>query len=364
MKDHVRTMSFYRLPLFLLLLCYALPAAAEPITLVAVGDLLLGGSATATLRQQGADYPFAATAALLQGANIAIANLEAPLTDGGEAVVDKTYTFRVPTTTAAAIQRAGLDVLTLANNHMGDYGPQGVLDTRAALRPYGLRAVGAGANLAEARRPSAIATRGGKVGFLAYSNTLPTDFYASASRPGTAPGWPDLVRADIKKLKPFVDYIVVSFHWGAEKMPAPKDYQRLYAHLAIDAGADVVIGHHPHVLQGAERYKNGAIFYSLGNYAFGSWSRNAQIGGLARIVLDNGQVQSAALLPLNVANHEVQFQPRPLADDAAFGNEFNAQCAPLGAVASRQADGFWNLQPLPEPTPAQLAKAGKTELPN
>ena len=357
MKDCVRTMSFYRLTLLLLLLSCAVPVAAEPIVLVAVGDLLLGGSASETLRSQGTDHPFAATAGLLGGADIAMANLEAPLTDGGELVTDKTYTFRVPPVTAGALQRAGLDVLTLANNHLGDFGPQGILDTRAALRPYGLRATGAGADLDEARRPTAIATRGGTVGFLAYSNTLPTSFYATKDRPGTAPGWPDLVRADIRKLKPFVDYIVVSFHWGAEKMTTPKDYQRQYAHLAIDNGADVVIGHHPHVLQGVEWYKGKVVFYSLGNYAFGSWSRNAQIGGLARIVLEQGTVKSAALLPLNVANHEVQFQPRPLNDDTAFGLDFNTLCAGLGVVATRQTDGFWSLTEAPVTPP--LAKAGK-----
>jgi len=353
--------------LFVLLLpgLLARPASAEPIVLVAVGDLLLGGSAGATLQAQGNAYPFAATASLLRGADIAVANLEAPLTDGGAPVADKTFTFRVPMRSAAAIEAAGIDVLTLANNHLGDYGPQGVLDTRAALAAAGLHATGAGKDLAEARRPTAIAGRHGSVGFLAYSNTLPTDFYATASRPGTAPGWPALFRADIERLKRYVDYVVVSFHWGAEKMTAPKDYQRQYARLAIDAGADVVLGHHPHVLQGAEWYKGRIIFYSLGNYAFGSWSRNAQVGGLAKVVLDGGAVTSAALLPLNVANHQVQFQPRPLADDVAFGAEFNAQCAPLGATATRQPDGFWALQPLaPTPPPAQLAKTGQPDLPN
>jgi len=352
---------FKTLASLLLLGLLASPVAAEPITLVAVGDLLLGGSAAPTVRRQGADYPFSGTAELLQQADIAIANLEAPLTDGGEAVKDKTFTFRVPTRYAEAIERSGIDVLTLANNHLGDYGPQGIIDTRDALSAAGLRAAGAGKDLDEARRPTAIATRHGSVGFLAYSNTLPTDFYAGSKRPGTAPGWPARFRADIEKLRPFVDYVVVSFHWGSERMTAPKDYQREYAHLAIDAGADVVIGHHPHVLQGAEWYQGRIIYYSLGNYAFGSWSQSSQIGGMARVVLDNGTVQSAALLPLNVYNSEVQFQPRPLADDAAFGAEFSAQCAPLGVSAARQADGFWTLQPLPteEPAPAQLAKTGR-----
>ncbi len=331
----------------LILLFIVLPVAAESgsITLVAAGDLLLGGSAAATVDRHGFDYPFLGISDILHSADIAMANLEAPLTRQPEPVADKRFTFKVDPAAAAALQRAGLTVLTLANNHIGDFGPTGVTDTIAALRPYGLRYTGAGEDLKQARRPTAIATKGGSVGFLSYSNTFPKEFYAKSDRPGTAPGYPDFVRDDVHHLRKFVDYVVVSFHWGSELMTAPKDYQRRLAKLAIDSGAQVVIGHHPHVLQGVEFYNGGAIYYSLGNFAFGSYSRNAKTGGLARITFAEGKVKSAEILPLNVANHEVLFQPQPLTEDSGFASDFAGLCAPLGVgLIDKSADGFWRLR--------------------
>ena len=121
--------------------------------------------------------------------------------------------------------------------------------------------------------------------------------------------------------------------------------QRRLAKLAIDCGAQVVIGHHPHVLQGVEFYNGGVIYYSLGNFAFGSYSRNAKTGGLARVTLSDGGVKTAEILPLNVLNHEVLFQPKPLDADTEFATDFAELCAPLGAdLVEKSADGFWNLR--------------------
>ena len=339
----------FRIKLIILSLSFlllALPVAAETgaITLVAVGDLLLGGSAEESVNKHGFDYPFRDISAILQAADIAVANLEAPLTRQPDPVEDKQFTFKVDPESAAAMQRAGLTVLTLANNHIGDFGPEGVTDTIAALRPHGLRYTGAGKDLNQARRPTAIATKDGSVGFLAYSNTFPKSFYAKSDRPGTAPGYAEFVGKDVQKLKEFVDYVVVSFHWGAELMTEPKDYQQSLARLAIDSGAQVVIGHHPHVLQGVEFYNGGVIYYSLGNFAFGSYSRNALVGGLARVTLADGQVKSAEILPLNVANYEVHFQPRPLLNDSEFSIDFAGLCAPLGVdMIEKDQAGFWML---------------------
>ena len=338
---------FKRFTFSLMFLLFTLPAMAEPgsITLVAAGDLLLGGSAAPTVLKQGFDYPFIQITAILQSADIAMANLEAPLTRQTEPVEDKRFTFKVDPQAAAAIQRSGIKVLTLANNHIGDFGPEGVTDTIAALRQHGLRYTGAGENLNQARRPTAIATARGSVGFLAYSNTFPKSFYAKSDRPGTAPGYADFVSKDVQKLREFVDYVVVSFHWGAELMTEPKDYQQRLARLAIDSGAQVVIGHHPHVLQGVEFYNDGVIYYSLGNFAFGSYSRNAITGGMARVTLADGGVKSAEILPLNVANYEVHFQPQPLAEDMEFATDFAGLCAPLGVdMIDKGDDGFWNLR--------------------
>jgi poly-gamma-glutamate synthesis protein (capsule biosynthesis protein) len=132
--------------------------------------------------------------------------------------------------------------------------------------------------------------------------------------------------------------VVVSFHWGSEGAATPKPYQVATAHAAIDSGADIVLGHHPHVLQGIERYKKGIIFYSLGNFAFGSMSPTADRSVIARITLDRG-IKAVELVPLNVLNSEVRFQPKPLKGrrGKAVIEQLNLISREMGTVIS--ADG-------------------------
>jgi len=341
-------MPFMRiLLLFCLLASPATSAYAGEFTLVASGDILLGGSAAPVLKQRGFDFPFAATRAILSDADLAVGNLEAPLTDSDDEFGDKRFRFKVPPAAAAALRDAGFDVLTLANNHLGDFGPQGVLDTVTTLRDAGLKSAGAGRNLAQAREPALVTVGDQTVALLAYSNTFPTEFYATATHPGTAPGYPSHVVADIRKARALADVVIVSFHWGGEALVEPKDYQQNLGRQAIDAGAQVVLGHHPHVLQGVEFYHGGVIYYSLGNFAFGSYSKTARTSALARVTLRDGEVAKAEVLPLSVYNLEVNFQPRPLEQEQAdaFAEDFGRLCAPLGTVLQRQPDLFWGLAP-------------------
>ena len=115
--------------------------------------------------------------------------------------------------------------------------------------------------------------------------------------------------------------------------------------LAIDSGARAVIGHHPHVLQGAELYNGGVIYYSLGNFAFGSWSENAVTAGMARIWFEGDKLTKAEILPLNVYNNEVHFQPRPLSPEpaTAFANDFNAFSEPFNTRLNKQPGLFWGI---------------------
>lgn len=330
----------------LILLGAPLATRAEPVSIVAVGDLLLGGSATKSVKHRGFAYPFEATGSMIKQADIAMANLEAPLTDGGEKHPDKQFTFRVPPAAAAKIKEAGFDLMTLANNHIGDYGQQGVIDTLVSLEKIGLAYAGAGRNLQQARAPHVIEIDGVKFAFLAYSNTFPKSFYAKKGKPGTAPGYFEYVAADIRKARKQYDHVIASFHWGGERMNDPKDYQMELGRLAIDNGADVVIGHHPHVLQGAEIYHGGVIYYSLGNYAFGSYSQSSVTAGMARIWFENGKLQKAEILPLNVFNIDVHFQPRPLAHGPsyAFAREFNDFSEPLNTRLIKQPGLFWGIE--------------------
>jgi poly-gamma-glutamate synthesis protein (capsule biosynthesis protein) len=291
-----------------LLLVSSLSAEAGKVVLTVVGDIMLAGNASATLSRQGYDYPFAATAAILRGSDIAVGNLETPIARKGMEFTGKKYRFKADPKAAAAIRKAGFSVLTLANNHIMDFGAQGLTETRQHLKKEQLLFTGAGRNLAEARLPALVEKNGRKIAFLAYSLTHPAEFYAGPAKPGAAPGYPHVFLEDIKKAKSRAEYVVVSFHWGAECATSPKSYQVNVARMAVDAGADVVVGHHPHVLQGIERYKGRLILYSLGNYAFCSMSRKADTSVMARIVLDRG-VREVELFPLNVKNAEVRYQP-------------------------------------------------------
>ena len=287
------------------------PASAGEVVINAVGDIMLAGSGAATYKRLGYDYPFAATAAELRKGDIAVGNLEAPITLGGSEFTGKKYRYRCGPQTAAALKNAGFSVVTLANNHIMDYGSQALLETRRRLDWVGIGCTGAGENLAAARTAAVVTVRGKKVAFLAYSLTFPADFYAAADRPGTAPGLDGHFREDIARARASADYVVVSFHWGTENSSVTKPYQVTVAHRAVDAGADLVLGHHPHVLQGIERYKRGVILYSLGNFAFGTAASSAGRSVIARVTMDDG-VKAVELVPLDVLNREVRFQPRVL----------------------------------------------------
>jgi poly-gamma-glutamate synthesis protein (capsule biosynthesis protein) len=291
-------------------LIFAAPsvAGAEKIIVTAVGDIMLAGSGTSTFAKRGYDYPFSATGIELRRADITLGNLEAPLTGGGAEFTGKKFRFKASPKAAAALRASGFSVVTLANNHIMDFGTVGLQETLGNLASEKILHAGAGENLDAARRPALVERKGKKIAFLAYSLTQPLDFFAAENRAGTAPGYARFFREDIRKAKSAADYVVVSFHWGAERATFPKAYQVEAARRAIDAGADLIIGHHPHVLQGIERYRGGLILYSLGNFAFGSMSNHANTSVIARITLD-GAVREAEFIPLNVLNSQVRFKP-------------------------------------------------------
>lgn len=316
-------------------------AEASEVRIAAVGDIMLGGTAGPEMQKYGYDYPFERTQAFLQQAQIVFGNLEGPLTDGGATETPKKYVFRSPPDMVApALARAGFNIVSLANNHSLDYGPQGLEDTRAALEKAGIHGVGAGRNLAEARTPVYMVKGGVTVAFLAYSLTFPEEFWAGPDKPGTAFGHEQDVRADVAAARQKADIVVVSFHWGQEGKTELRDYQVQLAHAAIDSGAGAVLGHHPHILQAVEHYKDGVILYSLGNFAFGSYSNTATRSAMALLTFRDRQWSELRLLPINVRNAEVVFQPRPLSGrDAAEVVEKLQQLSQARQTALENRDG-------------------------
>ncbi len=328
-------------------------APVQTLRFAAVGDVMLGGSAAPEMAKLGYAHPFAEVSDVLHSAQIVFANLEGPLTDVGEAEIDKRYVFRSPPAKVApALAAAGINVVSLANNHILDYGVEGLKNTLAALAAVGIRHAGAGMDLQQARQPAIMEAGGHTVALLAYSLTFPESFWAGVERPGAAFGHERYVRADVARARERADIVVVSFHWGREATMELRDYQPRLAHAAIDAGAAVVLGHHPHILQGIERYKHGIIFYSLGNFAFGSYSRLAQRSAIAELYFEDAKLTQVRLIPLNVNNVEVVFQPRRLSahDAEEVIGQLRRLSAPLNtSIEDHGGIGVVSLSATPAP---------------
>ena len=295
-----------------------IPATSPELVVSAVGDIMLDGSARQVLTETGYDYPYAKVREYFSASRIVFGNLEGPLTDHGTPEQDKKFVFRSPPEkVAAALKNAGFNVVSLANNHMLDYGADGLAQTIDTLDAAGIQHAGAGADLMSARRPAIFRIDGMRIALLAYSVTLPDNFYAEEHKAGTAFAHEDQVREDVLAARKQADIVLVSFHWGQEGKTELRDYQTRLGHAAIDSGASAVIGHHPHILQGVEHYKNGVILYSLGNFTFGSYSMNSPYSVIAQLHFHDGRLQDLKFIPINVNNFEVQFQPQPLQGDKA-----------------------------------------------
>lgn len=205
-------------------------------------------------------------------ADLFVANEEFPFSDRGTAAKDKQFTFRLPTEKVSMFQELGLDLVTLANNHALDFGKDALLDTCETLDKADIRYVGAGKNLEEASSPVILEVNGLKLAFLGATRVMPE--YSWAAQKDSAGMFetynPEALLKKIREVRAVSDYVIVYVHWGVERETTPKDYQRTMGKQYIDAGADLVIGSHPHVLQGIEYYQGKPIVYSLGNFIFGS----------------------------------------------------------------------------------------------
>ena len=207
---------------------------------------------------------------ILKSADILIINNEFSFSTRGEAMAGKEYTFRVPPSYVSILTEMGVDVAGVANNHALDYGKDAYTDTLSTLHSAGISTVGGGNSYNEAAAPAVLNKNGETFAILASSRVIPSGSWnIDNSTPGMLTTYdPNELIAEIKKAKASYNHVLVEVHWGKEYADHPEDYQVDFAHKYIDAGADAVIGMHPHVLQGIEFYKGKLIFYSLGNFMF------------------------------------------------------------------------------------------------
>lgn len=243
--------------------------------IVAVGDLSLARGVNVDLYTGRSESPLRFVAPLIGRAQVAFGNLESPLTKRAKRAPTKgpsggSIYLKGNPDYAFILTEAGFDVLSLANNHIMDYGEQGLSDTIYYLDQEEIKHVGAGPDLAAALAPADVDLDGFVVRFLAFNGVEPREYAAGAGKAGTAPLDEGTVTSAIARAKAGANLVVVSLHWGGESMAYPSSEQKRLAHRFVDAGADIILGHHPHVIQSVETYEGAVIAYSLGNFLFDS----------------------------------------------------------------------------------------------
>ena len=243
----------------------------EPhIHLTFAGDVIMAGNVEKMLIEKGYDYPYTELKDLFLRDDYTIANLETPVTTRGTPPTNKAFVYKSPPAALPALKAAGIDAVNLANNHSMDQGVEGLLDTFAALDENQIEYVGAGVDSARAYAPVYVEKNGIRVAIFGFSRVIPeVSWYAGKNKPGVAATYdPTQAIQAIQEARPKADLIVVIPHWGEERKDFPLDNQKELARAYIDAGADLIVGGHPHVIQGLEQYKDKWIAYSLGNFIF------------------------------------------------------------------------------------------------
>jgi poly-gamma-glutamate capsule biosynthesis protein CapA/YwtB (metallophosphatase superfamily) len=301
----------------------------EKICLIAIGDVIIAREDPQSIFKYVAD--------VLRSGDITFANCDQAYSKKGYPYISERHVLVPDPENISALVYAGLDVVSLANNHSMDLGPEALLDGIDSIRKAGIDVVGAGKNIVEARQPVILDRKGNKIGFLAYGCIGPDRAQATETTPGHAPmraytiykqveyypgshpeiitvAYPDdlaEMKKDIHELKSEVDIVVVSFHWGIHFVPAQIPmYEFEVGHAAIDAGADIILGGHAHILKGIEVYKGKVIFHSLNNFAtevkgklFEKLGRSAPFPSEARntiivkAIIEKGEIKKVSYIP-------------------------------------------------------------------
>jgi len=305
-----------------------LPLATDKneIEIILVGDIMLS-------RQVGSEMvkandwtlPFKTLAGFLKKADITFGNLEAPFLDSGARVTEG-LSFKTEPQAIAGLVVAGFDIVSTANNHAFDRGATGIEFTNKWLAENGIKSVGTGTTANETFFAETIAVGDTKIAFLAYTYFKKTPYVASLDI--------EQLQSEIQKLESKTDLIIVSMHAGEEYTHLPTDQQINFAHVAIDAGADIVVGHHPHWIQpievysptnqlspseerdpqaaarerdvagNQENFRKGLIFYSLGNFVFDQeWSQKTKEGMMVKLLISNNQLLKADIIPIVIENY-------------------------------------------------------------
>ncbi len=301
---------------------------------------MLGRFIGKVMNTRGEHYPFDQVRVLLRKHDIVFGNLESGIANDTSHPFfpNKPYNFAASPIAATALKEAGFTILSLANNHMLDFGPNEPAVTRSLLQKQGLFPFGAGKDISEARQPVILTRNGVRFGFLGYGVAHSRAVYAQRSQAGIAPISMNDIRKDILALRGQADVLIVSLHWGMEYENTPSKKQREEAHQIIDWGADLIIGHHPHVMQGIEIYKNRLIAYSLGNFVFDQKGNGTDRSFILACRFRGKSLYSVEIIPLDRFRSyfprvaEGDAKKRILTELFAISSSLNSQIAGMATL--------------------------------
>lgn len=309
-----------------------------------VGDVMLGRSVNELLRTNPSHNLWGTMLPHLQAQDLVIANLETAVTMQNQAV-PKVFNFKTDPAHLDVLHQANIAAVTIANNHLLDYGLVGLQDTLSALQKADIAFVGAGMNARQARNPYLFSVHGVSCALFGATDNEPT-WKATESKPGTnyITVGDQRFLEDIKTVRPSVDLVIVTLHWGPNMREYPTQDFIDYAHQMIDAGADIIAGHSAHIVQGIEMYKGRLIIYDMGDfiddYAVDNVLRN-DLGGLYSITIHDKKVVGLTIIPAHiedmVVNHASGDQAQTLFDlikkrSHPFGTTFQEQNGMLYSV--------------------------------
>lgn len=307
------------------------------LTLTFVGDMMFGRNiADVIIPKFGYEYLFQYVRPYFKYSDYVTGNFENPVVfQDGYPKARKYIHLSTRPAVAKALKKVGFSTVNLANNHMKDFGKQGLLDTLRAFRDAKLDTVGAGSDLKSAAGVEYETVNGIKIATLGFSDVMPVDFRARHNRSGIAPADPDVWFPAVAKAKKNAQLVIVHMHWGLEYDSRYHPRQKEFGRALIDAGADIVVGHHPHVLEPVEIYKNGVILYSLGNFIFDQgWSRTRESVLAQYKVLKNRTVR-LEIYPLLIR----EGQPRPL---TGLGSIYRREKIYMQITQERIYSDAWN----------------------
>ncbi|WP_432661984.1 CapA family protein [Wukongibacter baidiensis] len=282
----------------------------KTIRLTAVGDIMVGRRVGRILHEKGIDLAYKNLKETFNSSDILFGNLESPISNRGRKLPGKGICLRAKPEMAQVLKNSGFDIVSLANNHILDYDSEALLDTFKILKENDIAYIGAGRNIEEARKPYVMKLKGKTFAFLGYdefayiyySSSYKRRFVATDNLSGTAPLKLDSIIEDVKKIREKVDYVVVSLHWGTEESNNINSTQKEIAHKLIENGVDIILGHHPHVIQPIEIYKGRPIIYSMGNYIFDQNDENNKQGMALEVLIEYGEIREVHALPIYILN--------------------------------------------------------------